>query len=621
MAEMPTAEVLIAKIVFWIVWLGFIVSAVDTLQLTPFQGLVEEFFRFVPRFLVALLVLTVGFLVGNFLWRATLLASVNAGLPGARLLSGALRVLVIAIGVVMALEQVGLATAVILAAFAITFGALMLGLAIAFGFGGREAAKTLIEEQLQSQAQTRVGRRASLVAMPFRRSSGVLLHPTSLPGGFGIGDLGPAAFEFIDLLASGGQRLWQVLPLGPTGYGDSPYQCFSAFAGNPLLISPERLIEDGLLSAQRCGAASGLSNVDGSRLTDSVDFPAVIAHRQIALAARARSVRAAGAGPMRDRFEHFCRAQAHWLDDFALFMAVKEAHGHAAWTDVGSRTSPIAIRRRSRRWSTRCAREIRLHKLTQFLFFEQWRRVREACHARSIQIMGDLPIFVAHDSADVWARQELFRLDANGQPTVLDGSAARLLQRRRSAVGQPSLPVGRASPDSRIRLVGRTLSRAADAGRLRPHRSLPRVRSVMGSAGQLLDGHARHVGEGPGAALFEEVRSALALEHLPFVAENLGVITPDVEALRQRFGLPGMAILQFAFGTDPQAPDFKPHNYPRNLVVYTGTHDNDTTVGWWTSAIGHSTRSDHRHRGRTRARDAGISASRVARCTGSSFAR
>ena len=153
LAEMPTAEVLIAKIVFWIVWLGFIVSAVDTLQLTPFQGLVEEFFRFVPRFLVALLVLAVGFLVGNFLWRATLLASVNAGLPGARLLSGALRVLVIAIGAVMALEQVGLATAVILAAFAITFGALMLGLAIAFGMGGREAARTLIEEQLRAKRE------------------------------------------------------------------------------------------------------------------------------------------------------------------------------------------------------------------------------------------------------------------------------------------------------------------------------------------------------------------------------------------------------------------------------------------------------------------------------------
>ena len=283
--------------------------------------------------------------------------------------------------------------------------------------------------------------------------------------------------------------------------------------------------------------------------------------------------------------------QARWLDDFALFMAVKEAHGHAAWTawetDIAHR-DPAAIAT----WSTRCARDSRLHKLTQFLFFEQWQRVRDACHARSIQIMGDLPIFVAHDSADVWAPAGSLSSRCRRSADGARGCAAGLLQRRRSAVGKPSLPLGRASA-VRIRLVDRALSLAADARRCRPHRSLPRIRGIVGSAGRSINGGERRMGQGAWrSALSTQCDLHSRLDHLPFVAENLGVITPDVEALRQRFGLPGMAILQFAFGTDPQAPDFKPHNYPRNLVVYTGTHDNDTTMGWWTGDVGHSTRSD-----------------------------
>ena len=299
--------------------------------------------------------------------------------------------------------------------------------------------------------------------MAFRRSSGVLLHPTSLPGGFGIGDLGPAAFEFIDLLASAGQRLWQVLPLGPTGYGDSPYQCFSAFAGNTLLISPELLVEDGLLSAGHLKVAPttdvGAADVGATFRwpdSDSVDFPAVIAHRQSLWPHVLERFDAAGASPMRDRFERFCREQAAWLNDFALFMAVKEAHGHASWTewerDIAHRDAAAMAT-----WAARCAREIRLHTLTQFLFFEQWQRVRDACHARSIQIMGDLPIFVAHDSADVWSRQELFRLEDDGQPSVSCGRAAGLFQRDRSVVGKPALQLGCTS-SLRIRVVGRALS-------------------------------------------------------------------------------------------------------------------------------------------------------------------
>jgi 4-alpha-glucanotransferase len=419
--------------------------------------------------------------------------------------------------------------------------------------------------------------------MSFRRSSGVLLHPTSLPGDFGIGDLGPGAFEFIDLLASAGQRLWQVLPLGPTGYGDSPYQCFSAYAGNPLLISLEQLIENGLLTT---------TEVRNQHVSTpgSVDFPAVLAHRRALWPRALDRFDAAGGLLVRGRFDRFCRAQAGWLDDFALFMAVKDAHAQATWTawepDI-ARRDPSAVAR----WSVRCAREIRLHKLTQFLFFEQWQRVRDACRARSIRIMGDLPIFVAHDSADVWAHRELFRLDSDGRPTVLAGVPPDYFSATGQLWGNPHYRwdvlarTGYAWWIERVRV----LLALVDRVRIDHFRGFEASWEVPGDASTAV--HGVWV-EGPGGSLFEAVRSALGMDRLPFVAENLGVITPRVEALRERLGFPGMAILQFAFGNDPQASSFRPHNYSRNLVVYTGTHDNDTTVGWWTGANGHDTRSD-----------------------------
>ncbi len=415
------------------------------------------------------------------------------------------------------------------------------------------------------------------------RASGVLLHPTSLPGGFGIGDLGPGAFEFIDLLASAGQRLWQVLPLGPTGYGDSPYQCFSAFAGNPLLISLERLIEDGLLT--KTEARNQHVSTPGS-----VDFAAVLAHRRALWPRVLDRFETAGRPAMHDRFDRFCRAQASWLEDFALFMGVKDAHAQATWTawepDI-ARRDPSAVAR----WSVRCAREIRLHKLAQFLFFEQWQGVRDACRARSIQIMGDLPIFVAHDSADVWAHRELFRLDSDGRPTVLAGVPPDYFSATGQLWGNPHYRWDVLAQTGYGWWIDRFRALLAMVDRVR----IDHFRGF--EASWEVPGHAATAEQGvwvagPSASLFEAVRSALGMDRLPFVAENLGVITPKVEALRERLGFPGMAILQFAFGNDPQAPDFKPHNYPRNLVVYTGTHDNDTTVGWWTGGDGHDTRSD-----------------------------
>ncbi len=419
--------------------------------------------------------------------------------------------------------------------------------------------------------------------MSVHRSSGVLLHPTSLPGRFGIGDLGPSAFEFIDLLASAGQRLWQVLPLGPTGYGDSPYQCFSAFAGNTLLISLERLLEDRLLAEDEVFDQHVFR-------PGHVDFPAVIAHRRALWPRVLSRFEAAGRTPMATRFDGFCSAHARWLDDFALFMAVKEAHGQAPWTawepDIAQRDPSAVVR-----WSARCARESRMHKLTQFLFFEQWQRLRDACHARSIEIMGDLPIFVAHDSADVWAGREFFRLDSDGQPSVLTGVPPDYFSATGQLWGTPHYRWDVLRQTGYAWWIERFRALLALVDRVR----IDHFRGFEASWEVPRDSTTAIRGEwvkGPGVSLFEAVQAALETERLPFVAENLGVITPEVEGLRERLRLPGMAILQFAFGSDPQAPDFRPHNYPRDLVVYTGTHDNDTTMGWWTGGVGHSTRSD-----------------------------
>ena len=411
----------------------------------------------------------------------------------------------------------------------------------------------------------------------------MLLHPTSLPGRFGIGDLGVSAFEFIDLLAAAGQRVWQVLPLGPTGYGNSPYQCFSAFAGNPLLIALDELINQGWLTALE--ARGQMVFLDGH-----VDFGDVITHRQTLWPRVLDRFDAAAPTALRDRFDRFCGTNAGWLDDFALFMGVKAAHDQAAWTkwepDIAQR-DPSAVAR----WSARCARDVQMHKLTQFLFFEQWQRVRDACRSRRIVIMGDLPIFVAHDSADVWAHREFFRLESDGRPTVVAGVPPDYFSATGQLWGNPHYrwdvieQTGYAWWIDRCR----ALLSLVDRVRIDHFRGFESSWEVANEATTAVRGEWV---KGPGAALFDVMRSALDVDRLPFVAENLGVITPEVEALRERFGLPGMAILQFAFGTDPQAPDFRPHNYPRNHVAYTGTHDNDTTVGWWTGEVGHSTRSN-----------------------------
>ena len=410
--------------------------------------------------------------------------------------------------------------------------------------------------------------------MSFSRSSGILLHPTSLPGPYGIGEFGAEARRFADFLHASGQRIWQVLPLGPTGYGDSPYQSFSAFAGNPLLVSVEVLAERGLLNARDLNERPQFPD-------DEVDFGAVIAWK-LPLLRQAYEAFERSAASERTAFDEFCRQHAAWLDDFALFMALKQSHNLVMWTKWERELAlrePQALERARRELRG----EIECNKFIQFEFERQWRSLREHCAARDIRIMGDMPIYVALDSSDVWANPEMFQLDQNAQPTVVAGVPPDYFSATGQLWGNPiyrweaHAASGYAWWIARFRRALEML----DMIRLDHFRGFEAYYEIP--AGEQTARNGKWV-KGPGAALFRALQSALG--ELPILAENLGVITPDVETLRKEFDFPGMAILQFAFGNDPQAPDFRPHNYTHHLVAYTGTHDNDTVVGWWSSKPG-----------------------------------
>jgi 4-alpha-glucanotransferase len=398
--------------------------------------------------------------------------------------------------------------------------------------------------------------------MTLSRAAGILLHPTSLPGPNGIGELGAEAHRFLDVLAEAGVRIWQVLPLGPTGFGDSPYQCFSAFAGNPLLVDVP-------------GNGSDFP-------AHAVAFEGVIPHK------RGLVDWAIAAWKPDSGYAAFVADHTAWLEDYALFMALKQAHGGVAWTDwerEAARRDPEAIAR----WRDRLADVIERFRVEQYLFFSQFEALRRACAARGIQLMGDLPIYVAHDSADVWANRQAFQLRDDGRPRVQAGVPPDYFSATGQLWGNPIYDWSAMRADGYAWWIRRL--RAAftmfDIVRIDHFRGFEAYWEVPGDAPTAIDG--RWV-QGPGAALFDAVSAALG--PLPIVAENLGVITPAVEAIREQFGYPGMGILQFAFGTDPQSGTFRPHNYTRSQVVYTGTHDNDTTLGWWNSVgVGDSTRS------------------------------
>lgn len=419
--------------------------------------------------------------------------------------------------------------------------------------------------------------------MRFPRSSGILLHFTSLPGRFGLGDFGPCAYEFADFLSAAGQKLWQVLPLNPTGYGDSPYQCFSAFAGNPLLISLEHLRDQGLLQS---------SDVDRGQIPphseDFVDYDRVIKFKMSILRRAAEAFFADGSHAGHAAFDTFCERARSWLEDYAFFMACKDAHHGTTWTSW-----EVEIRSREPRaigeWSRKLSSEIEAYKFWQFEFFRQWDRLKSYCQQRGIRFMGDMPIYVAHDSADVWAHPQLFMLDDYGLPAVVSGVPPDYFSATGQLWGNPIYRWDFIAASGYKWWIERFRASIAlfDFVRLDHFRGFEAYWEIP--AGETTAIHGRWV-QGPGEEFILALQNAFG--ELPIVAENLGVITPAVEKLRRQFGLPGMSLLQFAFGNDPQGPSFRPHNYSHDLVAYTGGHDNDTTVGWWSSSgAGDSTRT------------------------------
>lgn len=413
----------------------------------------------------------------------------------------------------------------------------------------------------------------------FPRSAGILCHITSLPGRWGIGDFGKVAYEFVDWLAAAGQRIWQVLPLGPPGYGESPYQSYSAFAGNSLLIGLDRLAEEGWLSPRELDAASPFAE------GPIADFEMVRAFREQCLTQAQQEFQRRAPAAVREEFAEFRREHAWWLDDYALFSAAKSAHGGRAWTEW---SADLAARRAAVMKSQAAALNdgIEREAFVQFQFHRQWQKLKAYANSRDIRIMGDVPIFVAHDSADVWSNQKLFSLDASGRPLVVAGVPPDYFSATGQRWGNPLYRWELMQQDGYAWWIERLRHALAqyDMVRVDHFRGFEGYWEIPGTDETAAGGRWR---KGPGAPFFKQVLNKLG--DIPLVAEDLGLITPEVEALRDEFDFPGMRVLQFAFGEDPKAIDYQPHNYVRNCVVYTGTHDNDTTVGWFQSEAGEST--------------------------------
>ena len=408
--------------------------------------------------------------------------------------------------------------------------------------------------------------------MKFKRSSGVLLHPTSLPGRFGVGDLGAAAFKFVDWLADAGQTFWQIMPLGPTGYGDSPYSSLSAFAGNTLLVSPEHLAERGLLTEDdlRDAPAAAAS-------ADRVDYGRVIEHKRALLEKAYAKFKSGPDAGERGDYDGFLQYASSWLDDYALFAALRDKHNGESW-----HTWEVGVARREEGALARSREELRerveAHKFFQYLFFEQWLRLKAHARSRGVWVVGDMPIFVAHNSADVWARPHLFKLEEDGRPSAVAGVPPDAFSKTGQLWGNPVYDWDRMKSEGFAwwaERVRETL-KLVDVLRLDHFRGFASYWEVP--AGHETAERGRWV-DAPGRELFRALKDANAGGELPIISEDLGTITPDVHALRDEFGFPGMRVLQFAFGGDPRDTHL-PHNYTRNSVVYTGTHDNDTTLGW-----------------------------------------
>ncbi len=408
--------------------------------------------------------------------------------------------------------------------------------------------------------------------MRFPRASGILLHPTSLPGEFGIGDLGPEAYKFVDFLVGARQTYWQILPLSPTGYGDSPYSSVSAFAGNTLLISPERLVDDGLLDRDHLEQRPDFE-------TGRINFGPVYQWKNWLLPAAVERFGNTENAGLRQEFEAFAAENAWWLDDFSLYRAIKFAQYQKPWFEWDE---PLKLRDEAALESARqdLGASIEAEKFYQFLFFRQWLALREYANADGIRIIGDVPIFVALDSADVWCNQSKFRLNEDGSPQVVSGVPPDYFSATGQRWGNPIYDWDAMRQDGFSWWIARMAFAltTVDVVRIDHFIGFARMWEIPAADETAENGTWTEV---PGGELFSALKNALS--DLPFIAEDLGAMTPEVENLRDSSGIPGMRILQYGFGGDPNDLHL-PHNYVRNCVAYTGTHDNETAAGWYKSA-------------------------------------
>jgi 4-alpha-glucanotransferase len=404
------------------------------------------------------------------------------------------------------------------------------------------------------------------------RASGILLHPTSLPGHYGIGTLGREAMDFIDFLARAKQKFWQILPLGPTGFADSPYQCFSSFAGNPLLIDLDLLVQEKLLKTSDLIPLKGFG--DGP-----VDFGKLILLKYPVLRKAEANFNANATEEQREAFQHFVKKNNGWLDDYSLFMSLKEVFGQKPWLEWDK---PLKQRNEKEliKYRTSLHEEIVFHQFLQYLFFGQWTRIREHAREQNIRIIGDIPLYIAMDSAEAWSRPELFDFDHEKNPVAVGGVPPDYFSQTGQLWGNPLFrwdlhkKTGYEWWINRVRW-NQTLY---DIIRIDHFRGFAAYWSVPYGEKTAVNGKWI---PGPGKDLFKAIHETLG--NIPIIAEDLGVITEDVVELRDSFGLPGMKILQFAFDSGEEN-DYIPHNFTRNCIVYTGTHDNDTLSGWFGKA-------------------------------------
>jgi 4-alpha-glucanotransferase len=409
---------------------------------------------------------------------------------------------------------------------------------------------------------------------PFHRAGGILLHPSSLPGKFGIGDLGQPTFQFIDFLHQHNQQLWQILPLGPTGFGDSPYQCFSAFAGNPYLISFEKIESLGILKKREYESNDPFKD-------RNVDYGRVISYKWLVLKRAFANYLKNPDTKLTDEFNSFKENNSLWLEDFALFMAIKKAYNDKNWI-----TWPEPLRKHEssalNAWSESYSLEIQFHEFIQFLFFKQWGEIKYYAKQKNVFIIGDVPIYVAFDSSDVWANQNLFYLEESGKPIFVAGVPPDYFSETGQRWGNPLYRWYVLKKQNYTWWAERLIHALTqvDIIRIDHFRGFQAYWEIPAEEPTAING--RWV-LGPGRDFFKEMEKQVQ-NPLPIIAEDLGLITPEVETLRRSCNFPGMRILQFAFGKENDVTNnYLPHKYDYNTVVYTGTHDNNTTIGWFAS--------------------------------------